>query len=79
MKTPLSATIVALLIFSGFGCTPKQKEEITKQEEEQIKKEIPLATFGKAEDVAGAVAYLVSDDGGYITGQTLHINGGMYM
>lgn len=47
--------------------------------QEQIKKEIPLASFGKAEDVAGAVAYLVSDDGCYVTGQTLHINGGMYM
>ncbi|MFH0780785.1 MAG: 3-oxoacyl-[acyl-carrier-protein] reductase [Pseudomonadota bacterium] len=46
---------------------------------EQIKKEIPLASFGKVEDVAGAVAYLVSDDGRYITGQTLHVNGGMCM
>lgn len=46
---------------------------------EQIKKEIPLASFGKVEDVAGAVAYLVSEDGRYITGQTLHINGGMCM
>ncbi len=47
--------------------------------QEQIKREIPLATFGSTEDVAGAVAYLASEDGRYITGQTLHINGGMYM
>ncbi len=47
--------------------------------QEQIKQEIPLAAFGKTEDVAGAVAYLVSEDGSYITGQTLHVNGGMYM
>jgi len=47
--------------------------------QEQIKSEIPLATFGRTEDVAGAVAYLVSDDGRYITGQTLNVNGGMYM
>ena len=47
--------------------------------QEQIKREIPLAAFGKTEDVAGAVAYLVSEDGRYITGQTLHVNGGMYM
>jgi len=47
--------------------------------QEQIKSEIPLAAFGKCDDIAGAVAYLVSDDGGYITGQTLHVNGGMYM
>jgi len=47
--------------------------------QEQIKSEIPLAVFGQAEDVAGAVGYLVSEDGRYVTGQTLHVNGGMYM
>lgn len=47
--------------------------------QKQIKSEIPLASFGRTEDVAGAVAYLVSDDGRYITGQTLNVNGGMYM
>jgi len=47
--------------------------------QEQIKSEIPMAVFGRCEDIAGAVAYLVSEDGGYITGQTLHVNGGMYM
>ena len=51
-------------------------EENTRQ---QIKSEIPLAAFGTPEDIAGAVAYLVSEDGRYITGQTLHVNGGMYM
>lgn len=47
--------------------------------QEQIKSEIPMAVFGRCEDIAGAVAYLVSEDGGYVTGQTLHVNGGMYM
>lgn len=47
--------------------------------QEKIKSEIPLGVFGKAEDVAGAVAYLVSEDGRYLTGQTIHVNGGMYM
>jgi 3-oxoacyl-[acyl-carrier protein] reductase len=47
--------------------------------QDQLKREIPLGTLGKTEDVAGAVAYLASGDGRYITGQTLHINGGMYM
>lgn len=47
--------------------------------QKQILSEIPLAAFGSCEDIAGAVAYLVSDDGAYITGQTLHVNGGMYM
>jgi len=45
----------------------------------KIKSEIPMASLGTPEDVAGAVAYLVSEDGRYVTGQTLHVNGGMYM
>jgi len=53
--------------------------QLSEEVREQIKKEILLASFGKVEDVAGAVAYLASDDGRYITGQTLHVNGGMYM
>ncbi|MBW2658175.1 MAG: 3-oxoacyl-[acyl-carrier-protein] reductase [Deltaproteobacteria bacterium] len=46
---------------------------------EQLMGEIPLGCLGTTEDIAGAVAYLVSDDGRYVTGQTLHVNGGMYM
>ncbi len=53
--------------------------QLTEEVRQQIKKEIPLAAFGRVEDVAGAVAYLVSADGCYVTGQTLHVNGGMYM
>jgi len=41
--------------------------------------QIPLGRFGEAADVAHAVLFLVSDQAGYITGQTLHVNGGMYM
>lgn len=47
--------------------------------QEKIKGEIPLASLGTPEDVAGAVAYLASEDGRYVTGQVLHVNGGMYM
>lgn len=54
-------------------------EALPEEVQEQLKKEIPLASLGTPEDVAGAVAYLVSDDGRYLTGQTLHVNGGMYM
>jgi 3-oxoacyl-[acyl-carrier protein] reductase len=54
-------------------------EQLSSEVQEEIKRGILLASFGKAEDVAGAVAYLVSDDGRYITGQTLHVNGGMYV
>ena len=46
---------------------------------EALLSEIPLASFGEAEDVAAAVGYLTSDQAGYITGQTIHVNGGMYM
>jgi 3-oxoacyl-[acyl-carrier protein] reductase len=44
---------------------------------EQMLGQIPLGRFGSAEDVAGAVAFLASDDAGYITGQTLNVDGGM--
>lgn len=39
--------------------------------------QIPLGAFGKTEDVANAVAFLASDEAGYITGQVLHVDGGM--
>jgi len=45
----------------------------------ELKNGIPLGCLGSTEDVAGAVAYLVSEDGRYVTGQSLHVNGGMYM
>ncbi len=44
-----------------------------------IKAQIPLGTLGQPDDVASAVGYLASQDSGYMTGQTLHVNGGMYM
>ena len=40
---------------------------------------IPMARLGKGEDVANTVAFLSSDAASYITGQTIHVNGGMYM
>lgn len=54
-------------------------EKLAEEVQEKIKGEIPMASLGSVEDVAGAVAYLAGEDGRYITGQTLHINGGMYM
>ena len=46
---------------------------------EQLIARIPLGRLGLPEDVAHAVAFLASREAGYITGATLHVNGGMYM
>jgi 3-oxoacyl-[acyl-carrier protein] reductase len=46
---------------------------------EEMRRAIPLGEFGTAEDVAAAVAFFASPEAGYITGQVLHVNGGMYM
>jgi 3-oxoacyl-[acyl-carrier protein] reductase len=54
-------------------------QELDDAVKEKMLSEIPLAALGEAEDVAAAVEYLVSDQAGYVTGQTIHVNGGMYM
>ena len=46
---------------------------------EALLRDIPLARLGDGQDIAQAVAFLASPAAGYITGQTLHVNGGMYM
>ncbi len=53
--------------------------ELSEDIQEMIKAQIPLGTLGTPEDVAAAAAYLASVESGYVTGQTLHVNGGMYM
>ncbi|MBF0614997.1 MAG: 3-oxoacyl-[acyl-carrier-protein] reductase [Magnetococcales bacterium] len=50
---------------------PKAKEAILSR--------IPLGTMGEAEDVANAVAFLAAERSGYITGETIHVNGGLHM
>ena len=52
---------------------------ISLEQKKEINKLIPLNRFGKPEEIAKMVSFLVSEDGSYITGQTIHINGGLYM
>lgn len=54
-------------------------KELPDEVKEKILAEIPLNSLGSAEDVAGAVSYLVSDNARYVTGQFIHVNGGMFM
>ncbi len=53
--------------------------ELSEKVRQELTAQIPLGRLGQAEDVAQAVVYLASDHAGYITGQVLGVNGGMYM
>ena len=48
-------------------------------QKEQISKNIPMVKMGQPKDIAYAVAFLASDKASYITGETIHVNGGLYM
>ena len=54
-------------------------DKLSPQQQENIIQKIPLKKFGSSIDIAHSVAFLVSDEAYYITGQTLHVNGGMLM
>lgn len=53
--------------------------ELPEAVKEKMLQEIPLGVFGEAKDVAGAVAYLASEEARYVTGQIIHVNGGLVM
>ncbi len=53
--------------------------EMTEEQRKALSAQIPLNKLGSSEDIAHAVAFLASQHGGYITGETLNVNGGMYM
>jgi 3-oxoacyl-[acyl-carrier protein] reductase len=54
-------------------------EVLSEKIREEMKKLIPLGRFGSVGDIAHAVLFLAAPDSGYITGQVIHVNGGMYM
>jgi 3-oxoacyl-[acyl-carrier protein] reductase len=62
----------------GFIESP-MTDALTEAQKADILKTIPMARLGSGADVAAACVYLASDAGAYVTGQTLHVNGGMAM
>lgn len=62
----------------GFITSP-MTEVLNDQQRATILAKIPTGQMGEANDIAKAVAFLASEDASYITGQTLHVNGGMFM
>jgi 3-oxoacyl-[acyl-carrier protein] reductase len=54
-------------------------QSLPDEQKEALKIQIPLGALGQPEDIANCVGFLASAEAGYITGQTLHVNGGMYM
>jgi 3-oxoacyl-[acyl-carrier protein] reductase len=73
---PRSITVNA--IAPGFVDTDMTRG-LTAEQTEQLLSRVPLGRLGTVEDIAQAAAFLASDEAAYITGTTLHVNGGMYM
>ena len=71
-------SITANCIAPGFIETP-MTSALTEKQMEAIASAIPASDFGKPEDVASAALYLASEESRYVTGHTLHVNGGMVM
>ncbi len=73
-----SRSITVNCVAPGFIDTDMTRE-LGEQQVSALMQQIPLGRFGLPEDIAAAVAFLASPQAGYITGTTLHVNGGMYM
>lgn len=73
-----SRGITANVVAPGFIDTDMTRA-LGEAQRETLHGQIPLARLGLPSDVAAAVAFLASADAAYITGETLHVNGGMYM
>ncbi len=77
-KEYASRGITVNAVAPGFIMTA-MTEKLPENVKEEMLKTIPLGKFGTPEDVANAVVFLASPEAGYITGQVIHVNGGMYM
>lgn len=73
-----SRAITVNTVAPGFIDTDMTKV-LPDEQREALMSKIPLARLGKPEEIAAVVAFLASDAGGYVTGETIHVNGGMYM
>ncbi|MBU6291303.1 MAG: 3-oxoacyl-ACP reductase FabG [Burkholderiales bacterium] len=73
-----SRNITVNCIAPGFIDTDMTKA-LTEQQVAALLQQIPAGRFGTPEDIAASVSFLASPQAGYITGTTLHVNGGMYM
>jgi len=70
--------VTANCIAPGFIATP-MTDALNEKQRETILSKVPAARLGKSEDIAAAAVYLSSNEAAYVTGQTLHVNGGMAM
>lgn len=73
-----SRNITVNSVAPGFIDTDMTRE-LPEDNKTQMLSQIPLSRLGRPEEIAGVVGFLAGDAGGYITGETIHINGGMYM
>ena len=73
-----SRGITVNTVAPGFIDTDMTRE-LAEEQRNALASQIPLARLGSADEVAGAVVYLASPLAGYVTGETIHVNGGMYM
>lgn len=70
--------VTANCVAPGFIATP-MTDKLNEKQREAIMTMVPANRLGAPEDIAAAVVYLASDEAAYVTGQTLHVNGGMAM
>jgi 3-oxoacyl-[acyl-carrier protein] reductase len=70
--------VTANCVAPGFIATP-MTDKLNDKQREAILSRVPAARLGTPDDVAAAVVYIASDEAAYMTGQTLHVNGGMAM